>query len=262
MGKPWSAQQKEFVRKYGAGMSDKELAEHIGRTIGAVQSFRYRNDIYKGEGNHYQSWTKEEEHVIRRYWPSSPKSFICGLLPGRTIEAITARARQMGISRNDAFRKATEFKPDRLIKTTADGTVTIRSTACGKDYLYLNTPGGGSIPYHRVLWKKRHGAILKGYCLKCKSGDTTNPDPENWELLSIKKHLARYADPESGVRALRNYAKKYGLPAKTLSDGFIAGVLAQGDEELKNLLLTEHYQLIKLARANYKLKREIRNGNS
>ncbi|WP_102226851.1 HNH endonuclease signature motif containing protein [Acidimangrovimonas sediminis] len=36
---------------------------------------------------------------------------------------------------------------------------------------------------HRWLWEKKHGPIPKGMVLKCLSGDKTNCDPSNWELI-------------------------------------------------------------------------------
>jgi hypothetical protein len=36
---------------------------------------------------------------------------------------------------------------------------------------------------HLLNWEARHGKIPKGHCLKCKSGDKTNTDPSNWELI-------------------------------------------------------------------------------
>lgn len=36
---------------------------------------------------------------------------------------------------------------------------------------------------HRYLWEKANGPVPKGMCLKCRDGNKTNTDPENWALI-------------------------------------------------------------------------------
>lgn len=36
---------------------------------------------------------------------------------------------------------------------------------------------------HRYLWEKTNGPVPEGMCLKCRDGNKTNTDPENWILI-------------------------------------------------------------------------------
>jgi hypothetical protein len=36
---------------------------------------------------------------------------------------------------------------------------------------------------HRYLWEQRNGPVPAGHVLKCRDGDKTNTDPENWESV-------------------------------------------------------------------------------
>lgn len=257
---PWTPEEKEFVVKNARQLTDQEIGEKLGRTEGSISTFRYRNNIEKSAGNHYKTWTEKEKEIIKKHWPGSSKETIQKLLPGRTLEAIQTQARSMNISRSDHFRKATEFKPNRVVKETEHGTVTLRK--CGEyDYAYINTPNG-AIPYHRFQWEEKVGPIPEGFCLRCKTEIRTDANPENWELVSIKRFLATYADSEAGAKALNKYRQEYGLPAKELIDEFVAGVLAQGDPEMKEIIINEYPELIRVARANMKLNREIRNNGT
>lgn len=71
---------------------------------------------------------------------------------------------------------------------------------------------------HRWLWEQMHGPIPKGMVLKCKSGDKTDTDPSNWELVpqgalprlnggTRKQHLAYDAAPDELKPAILAVAK-------------------------------------------------------
>lgn len=71
---------------------------------------------------------------------------------------------------------------------------------------------------HRWLWEQKHGPIPKGMALKCKDGDKTHTDPDNWELIprgalprlnggTRKKHIAYDAAPAELKPALMAVAK-------------------------------------------------------
>ncbi|WP_372772163.1 HNH endonuclease signature motif containing protein [Mangrovibacterium sp.] len=44
---------------------------------------------------------------------------------------------------------------------------------------------------HRIYWTEKHGPIPEGMLLVCKSGDTMNPHPDNWELMTPQDHLKK-----------------------------------------------------------------------
>ena len=47
---------------------------------------------------------------------------------------------------------------------------------------------------HRIYWTEKHGPIPEGMLLVCKSGDTMNPYPDNWELMTPQNHLKKMRD--------------------------------------------------------------------
>lgn len=71
---------------------------------------------------------------------------------------------------------------------------------------------------HRWLWEQKHGPIPEGMALKCKDGDKTHTDPDNWELVSRgllprlnggtrKKHIAYDDAPAELKPAIMAVAK-------------------------------------------------------
>lgn len=245
---PWTKKEIGFLKDNCSSLTDEEIGEKLGRTAEAIRSCRYRHDIDKFNGRKYQRWTEHEDTMIREHWPESDLEIVKNCLPGRSYNSVKVRAQKLKVTRNPSFSNEAQFKPKRVFKYTDEGVVTIVNLG-GNDYCVLNK-SGQEIMYHRVLWEQKNGPIPDDHVLRCKSENRANPDPDNWELISISQHC------------YKNLTSAKGHPAKELTDGWIAGKLAGGDKELKQELLNENPEMIRVARANFKLKREIKHGSS
>lgn len=247
-GTPWTKEDKRFLLDNMQDMDDDQLAEELGRTTDAIRTYRYKNNIDKFGGRKCKRWSDEEDELLEEMWPQAPIDEIRNALPGRSYNAIKERAISRGITRDPRFSESVRFKPKRIYKHTSEGVVTICDTG-GREYCILNKEGK-EILYHRVLWEKENGPIPEGHILRCRSDDTTNPEPENWELITKGEHARRNVTDSEGL-----------TPAERLSDGFVAAKLAEGDKELKNFIIDERPDMIRAARANYQLKRQINHGS-
>lgn len=122
---------------------------------------------------------------------------------------------------------------------TADGEIRIR-TERKRQYKWIRTSLGKWVQLHRHNWEKAHGPIPQGMCLWAKDGDSLNCDPDNWELITRQENVFR----NSGSRNLK--------------DGYILGLLAPRDRELKDQITAEYPELIELKRKELEANRIIR----
>lgn len=175
-------------------------------------------------------WTKKEDRILKKYFPHEKTEITAGRI-GRTYKAVALHAREMGIKKTDAYMtellaelsaglaksgnahqfkkgqepinkgvkqnewmtadgmeriKATQFKKGQRPKTAPPvGTVLIRSED-SKQYKYV-----GRVPLQRIEWEKVNGPIPKGSILVCKSKDTLNEHPSNWEVITRSENMQR-----------------------------------------------------------------------
>lgn len=76
-----------------------------------------------------------------------------------------------------------------------DGTIRIRREKSGVLYAYIRLSKAKWDLLHKVNWIKKHGKYnTRTHCLWCLTDDTTNGDPNNWELITRKENLRRNAE--------------------------------------------------------------------
>ena len=98
MGKRVSEQEKQFIRDNFDKMSIVEIAQHLGRRADHIGGIARKMGLRKLE---MRFWTKEEEHIIKTYFPEWGISKCCELLPHRTKEQIHWKAKRLVILRYD-----------------------------------------------------------------------------------------------------------------------------------------------------------------
>lgn len=239
-------------------MTDAQITGCLGRTVKAVSAWRRRNGVGKSDDpNFYKTWSPLELDVLRRHWHDGDPDMLKDLLPGRSLDSMQAKASDLGLKRLNKTR----FTPNEVVEHVEDGTITKRNTG-GSTYLFINF-NNNRLPmtYHRYRWIREVGWIPDGYCLVCKSEDTTDCDPKNWELKKISDHLSEYRPQGSraGAEAFRKYRKQHGgPPAKVLSDGFVAAAVSGFDKKMAGVIRRDHPEMIRLSRKNYTLKRKIK----
>jgi len=214
-----------------------------------------------------QFWSDAEEDIIRQFYPVGGRHLAHKMLMAegykRTIKAVAARAKRMGIKApgNGRYQpgraykkwgpmkaetrekvKGTWFKAGHLPSNTKhDGCISVRKDTSGRGYKYIRLAKGKWVLYHRHLWKQHHGSIPKGMCIVFRDGDSLNCTIENLEMISRKEN--------------RNRNCKNGTAAERLTDPFVRHCIRNfhgiPDEEITP-------DLIEMFRLKYKTEREIK----
>lgn len=159
--------------------------------------------------------------------------------------------------------KATRFKKGHIPHNTKwDGAITIREDSNGHKYMWIRHGENEWEMYHRHIYKKKVGPIPDEQIVVFKNGDTLDPHPENLEAITRQEHRDRNVDYDKVSESLKEYWAENEHPARDLTDTFVAGRLAGGDHEIREIIINDYPELIRVARANMKLNREIRNNGT
>lgn len=164
-----------------------------------------------------------------------------------------------GIERSSKTRFKKGHTP---ANTKHDGAITIRhphKQRGARPYLYIRLAKGKWQEYHRYLWIKQNGLVPAKHVIRFKDGNTMNCCIENLECISMAENAIRNADHEKAFETMR---RKGNRGAVDLTDNYVAGMVAGHDKELTAYLLEHRQDIIRAARANYKLNRAIKNGNT
>lgn len=162
-------------------------------------------------------WTEAKVAMLKKLYPRMKKRMIARRL-GVTESAVSYQARKYGLYKDPdfvnqgRFRKGcvpfnkgrkmsaevyakvapTMFRKGNLPSCTKyDGYESIRKNGRGGTYVHVRVSKGKFKLKHRVEWEKANGPIPKDMILVCRSGDTTDCRPENWELITRLENLKR-----------------------------------------------------------------------
>ena len=75
--------------------------------------------------------------------------------------------------------------------TLTDGQIRTRTTNEGRTYNYIRIAKGKWEFLQKWRWTNEVGPIGKGMVLRCKTTDTLNCDPSNWELITKAENASR-----------------------------------------------------------------------
>lgn len=89
--KKWTPEEDRYIREHWESQSDVELAEHLGRSPGAVANARRRLRI-----GHQVPWTPEDEEYLADKWGTLSIPGIAKHL-GRTVNAVKVRVARLGL---------------------------------------------------------------------------------------------------------------------------------------------------------------------
>lgn len=229
----WTAEEEQFLRDHAHEMTAAEMAEHLDRTDQSVKGYMQRKGIKTGRTGQFKkghkTWNKGKKGLFMS--PNCKKSW---------------------------FKKG--HKPEN---TLFDGAVTIRHerTKYGKviPYMWIRLEEANWEPYHRYLWKKHNGPIPSDHVVIFKDGNTMNCCIENLNMISMRENALRNRDWEKAMQTMERNGTHASI---NLTDNFVATMMAGHDPQIKEYLLTHRPDLIRLARANYKLKREIKHAST
>ena len=72
-----------------------------------------------------------------------------------------------------------------------NGDIRIRENKYGTSYKWIRLSAGRWIPLHRKKWVEKYGSIPSGMVLSCKTSDTLNTEPENWDAITPAENMRR-----------------------------------------------------------------------
>lgn len=203
----WTAAKITYLKRNYRRMGDKELAQQISEKVTT-------------DGKVYKLKQIEKK-----------RSYL-GLQ--RTPEEL-AKIRARNAS-NGCWIKSDELRAKR---TYPEGKSVVVNMKDGSKRRYIKV-GSKMVFHNRFLWEQEYGKIPKGFVLRCLTEDKLNPDPDNWELLSMEEN------------ARRNSASTH------LADGFILSCIAYRNKPLQQLIKNLYPELIQTAKLNYQLNRKIK----
>ncbi len=241
--------------------------------------------------------TQEEEVILYTHYPKTDTADLMALMPGRTLSQIYQHANKRGLkkdaewlkSKNTAlvlragvrsrFKKGhephnqgkigfraspkSEFKKGQLpANTLYDGAISIRKdTKSGRSYKYVRVAKAKWELLHRQVWISAKGRIPPKHVVAFVDGNTLNCALENLELITCGENLRRN-NVDNGWKRSYAYREKQELGmdptgAVTLSDSYVAGIIAKGDKKAKAKVL-KNKELVVLKRKMLQLNRTIK----
>lgn len=252
----WSQQEEEIVEKYYPDTdNDKILAMLPGISILALYRKAYQLGVKKSDA-YMEKQLKELGKTLlengKRHW------FEKGHTP------YNKGMKQEEYMSEDAIErtKKTRFEKGHTPKNTKwDGAITIRNPHKDRGAspeVWIRLAEGEWMQYSRYMYEKYMGAIPEGYLITFKDGNSLNCFPENLEAITRGQNVRRNFNGKKVSKHLKEYYADNPHPGRDLSDNFVASRLAGGDPQLKEYILKERPGLIKVARANYQLKRKLK----
>jgi hypothetical protein len=226
--KRWTDDQIQLLMAEYPDRYACEVADMLGRSVKQVYQKAKALGIRKSE-----VWMKKELEIQgkRLRVVGVRARFQKGLVPHNTGKPwqkwLSPEGRKNSLT--TAFRKG--HMPHNM---KYDGCISIRQ----KKYKYIRISKGKWVELHKALWVFLNGDIPAGKILRCKSDDTLNCDPDNWYLTDRASHLSKNAGRE------------------TMSDKYIALVLARRDPQLREALM-QMPEILELKRTELTLKNTI-----
>lgn len=168
----WTEEELQYLREHYPDDNTAEIAEHLGRTEGAVRSAADTYGIKKSaefKERQMQDMINSPQSIAHRFAKGHKSSF----KGEKWYELMPEEAR------NKCLRTA--FKDGHIPHNAyADGTELVRD---GR--VYIKVPGIRRLQLkHRYVWEQHNGKIPEGHIIKFKDGDFMNCDIDNLYIMS------------------------------------------------------------------------------
>lgn len=229
----------QYVTKHYLDMPIKRIADNIGRSYTGVMG------ALKRLGLELPEEVRDRNSLVGRFTKGqNPHN------AGKTGIRVSVKS---------------EFKKGHVpTNTRHDGAITIRTERCVKTgkqtkYKYIRLAMSKWEPLHRHMWRKYNGEIPKRHVIAFIDGDTMNCDITNLECISMAENARRNQNHvKQGLTIKLMYDEGWDAGARSLSDSYIAGILAEGDQVLKQLILSKHTDLIEVKRTKILINRKLK----
>jgi len=232
--KAWSlAMYERLLRLDGQLLADIDEADRcvaldtLARALPNVAAAE--RALQRFEANRRRPWTTAGDENLRKLYPDRKATEVARLL-GRTLRAVYARAKQLGLHKSEEFQRelleeegrrlrvagvASRFRPghqlspNRGVKGWDSGGRShetrfkkgqhppIGTERLSKDgYLQRKVTDTGYPPrdwkgVHVLLWEEHHGPVQAGHAVVFKDGDKKHIAIENLELITRAELMAR-----------------------------------------------------------------------
>lgn len=215
--------EKKRIAELYLDIPSKDIAELIGCSIYAVYNCAHTLGLKKSP----EYLAKMQRELGRKLTASGARHrFPKGHTPANKGKKMSPECYQRA--------QKTMFKKGHLPATTLyDGAETIRIDKKGKPFTFIRLAKGKWAYKHILLWEKLYGKIPPNKILYCKSGDTLDCNPDNWELITRAESMERCRQ----------------------SDETLAMLIAGRDKDMQRTILESHPELIELKRINNCLKK-------
>lgn len=180
----WTKKEIEILKERYPDECSEDIALDLNRTVSSV--YLKARDI----------GVKKSIEFKRRYakrlnlHPNSLNNrFVKGSIPHNKGKKLQEYLTHEQITKV----KKTQFKKGRLPHNISEnGVIRVRHEKNGIPYNYIRISKRHWELLHRKLWEQKYGTYnASKYCLRCKTDDTTNSNPDNWELVKRSENLRR-----------------------------------------------------------------------
>lgn len=96
----YTQQEIQFIRDNWQRMSDKEIAQRLGRKAGGVKNARHKMGLTR---HTKKPWTPQEDEILKKHYPTKKTEELLPLLPGRNVQGIYNRVDLLGIKKDPEF---------------------------------------------------------------------------------------------------------------------------------------------------------------
>ena len=239
--KGWSNADLDYLRNNFRTISYPEIARHLGKRSGTVNSMAWKLGLKRTQ--------EEQKAIVLKY---NTSCFPKGSTP--------ANKGKKGYCAPGC--EVSWFKKGQLPKNTlADGVITIRhKKGDNHPYQFIRIGQAKWVFLHRHIWEQAKGPIPKDSVVIFKDGNTLNCVLDNLELITKAENARRNINYEKLSATMRQlWAEgKIDNGVRDLPDCYVAGIMARGNEELKQAIL-QNQELIELKRTSLHLNRAIKN---
>jgi len=178
MGKLFTIREIRFLEENYLQQSDADMAKNLKRSVRSVTEKRKLLNLHRD-----YHFTKSEKTFIKENYQTLTDAQISENLH-RGIYSIERYRR-----RNKLFKRQGIYKKTELCSYA--GMRNIRHLH-GNNKLYscIVTPDNQWQAEHVYSWIKKNGPVPDGMILRCRDGNTLNTNPDNWQAVTRKEHLA------------------------------------------------------------------------
>jgi hypothetical protein len=110
LGRPYTEEEHEFIRRNYQSMQYKEIAGVLGRSIPSVETYARAHGWYKRQQRKPRVFTAGERAFIRSHWRTMPYNDIAQHL-GRTFASVQYYASTQGWHKRSALKKSARRRP-------------------------------------------------------------------------------------------------------------------------------------------------------